>query len=222
MGMAALNHESHSGAYPAGVAVWPEINSQGSERLVVETGCNGFAQARSKGSWTIISLPYLEQQALYGQYDQTQGFAAKAAPKVRGRPPAGNYANSLVELDIFRCPSDPGEQDLSGSDINFDEHRGAAAQAFYRGISRRKDWSSANWWGYPVSLGNQFFSDPNGSGASDDFGENPSNVSRFHSRGIYSVSGIAGVILQLAYNPPPQKTRGNEKCSYLQHRNLFR
>ena len=48
-------------------------------------------------SWRVAILPYMEQQALYQQYDSKQPWDSPQ-----------NRALGNIPLPIFRCPSDPG------------------------------------------------------------------------------------------------------------------
>ncbi|QDU90819.1 Type II secretion system protein G precursor [Pirellulimonas nuda] len=180
-GLAALNYESSRKAYPSGVEVWPDDTGE----LIPEVGWTAAgAAARSKGNWAILTLPYMELQALYDQYDFSNGNgAASTTSVVRGG--SSNHKNSFTVVEAYRCPSDTGSADYTGQE----------AVGSYRGVSGRKEWNAAHYWGYPWSLRKGGYL--NGSGlnlVTDEFGDNAqSNVSRKNTRGIYSVSGIQGV-----------------------------
>jgi len=87
MGLAALNHESTSKAYPSGGWSW-----------AWEGDPDGGFGVKQPGAWTYSLLPFMEQNALY-QLGADGTFAAnatiKAANKTRGQTPLG----------VFYCPS---------------------------------------------------------------------------------------------------------------------
>jgi len=59
-------------------------------------------------NWAILTLPYVEQQALYDtfQFDIPISFPLTYAGP--GRPQTGNLAARSTPLDIMRCPTDVG------------------------------------------------------------------------------------------------------------------
>jgi type II secretory pathway pseudopilin PulG len=75
--LALLNFEAAHGYFP------PAISTD--------------AQEKPMQSWRVAILPYLDQQALYQQYDPTQPWDS---PK--------NRALGNTPMSVFRCPSDPG------------------------------------------------------------------------------------------------------------------
>ena len=179
IGLAGLNHESAKDHYPAGIELWPDDNGN----PVVESGwSNVVSETRSRGNWSINSLPYLELQNLYDRYDQTQGFAQRGPRDPATLLPTGNYGISFEPVAAFRCPSDPGPEPEPATE----------AYSAYRGISGRKEWETAQYWSLPNSLV-VYLNPEKADRIDDDFGDNTtSNVSRGNCRGIYSVAGVQG------------------------------
>ena len=91
IGLALHNHEFHTGHFPAGV-----------------TNPGGPIRNEAVGqhvSWTVQILPYMEQHALAGLFDQSAGVYAEKNDKLR-----------RMRITVLRCPSspDPFPQDDTG------------------------------------------------------------------------------------------------------------
>jgi prepilin-type processing-associated H-X9-DG protein len=86
LALAVCNYESQRKAYPKGNEYPASSN--------FTTGDNG-------GSWLFVSLPYMEQQALYTQLRAAGSFAAAIPAARQGLP------NALPSIPPFtRCPAD--------------------------------------------------------------------------------------------------------------------
>ncbi|MEM6799514.1 MAG: DUF1559 domain-containing protein [Planctomycetota bacterium] len=180
LALASLNYESAERSFPAGIDVWPDDNGD----LVREPGfTNDGAHARSKGNWCIQILPYIEEQALADLYDFSGGRGAmNDTPATPGG--VSNRSIASNEIGVFLCPSDTGPD-------NYDREE---ARSSYRGVSGRKEWTEAQYWGFPWSIRpGGFLSGEEGATIDDDFGDNTqTQLSRRACRGIFSVSGTKG------------------------------
>ena len=82
LGLALHNHEFHVGRFPAGVT-----NPDGPIRNLPEG---------QHLSWTVQILPYMEQNAVFRQFDQAAGAYAEKNDKLR-----------RLRIATLRCPSSP-------------------------------------------------------------------------------------------------------------------
>ncbi len=83
LGLALQSYHSSMGAFP------PAITTQGSENPLVYSN-------RLRPGWTIMVLPYIEQQSLHDAFDLTQPVAADVNREERG-----------TRLNVMLCPSEP-------------------------------------------------------------------------------------------------------------------
>ncbi|MEM6654274.1 MAG: DUF1559 domain-containing protein [Planctomycetota bacterium] len=97
MGLAFSNYESANGEYPPGGYAYRTMKAQAPYNCS-DNDCNG-------SNWAIESLPYLEWQALYDQYDQS-----------RGNRDAVNRPVLETEVASYICPSDNSVVEL---DLDF-------------------------------------------------------------------------------------------------------
>ncbi len=91
IGLALLNYESTHRMFPAG-------------GISLTTECNLAASNwtdSGMASWTIVILPFLEQQSRYDEYDLKGSFAP--THRITG---ADNYAKQFRPNSAFECPSD--------------------------------------------------------------------------------------------------------------------
>ena len=122
---------------------------------------NGWGSASSSWSWVAMTLPYIEQQALFNNLGLTTVNAA-------GQPT--NLLNIKVNgvtviatpVSTLRCPSDPDYQTISWgdrADINTVNGAGIAISNYKGVCGSNWEWGNATW--NPGWLG-QNFNDQNG------------------------------------------------------------
>ena len=97
--LACHNFESAKGHFPAG-SVTP-IKSSATENCIVSGGSN----TKAGPPWTVLILPYLEEQALFDRFDLEQEFFAHYPGGGRGHVGEPNESTQLTPLDKFKCPS---------------------------------------------------------------------------------------------------------------------
>ena len=88
IGLAVLNYESQWGIFPPS-SCWP---SSGSPPLASPDSFDGAAR---RETWCMLVLPFLEQQALYDEFDRTKSPADPA-----------NIGPRSVSLPVMLCPTD--------------------------------------------------------------------------------------------------------------------
>lgn len=125
VGLAMLNYESTFGHFPPGTKT---SDGSGCEPDPNSDAFDGIGQRCTNGpGWTILILPYLEQQALYDQFDFD--FPVPYLYSTCSGNQARNVPAMKTPLSIFQCPTDfiatPGTLYLSynactgGGDLAF-------------------------------------------------------------------------------------------------------
>ncbi|VTU01607.1 Uncharacterized protein OS=Blastopirellula marina DSM 3645 GN=DSM3645_25789 PE=4 SV=1: SBP_bac_10 [Gemmataceae bacterium] len=105
----------------------------------------------------VLLLPYLEQGALYSQFNMNAAFGNFRQTAGAGTPPlvtpdavaSGNAALSQNEVPAFRCPSDPGDPVIAPS-MNYSPDLGAgvlARKTNYDFVSACQGVANYNYWG---------------------------------------------------------------------------
>ena len=98
LGLAVLNYEStHSVLPPGAVAARNGTATSNCELL-------GFTNQESRAPWTVLLLPYLEQQQLYNEFKLEQPFFGLRHP-IAGT--ANETAQTKPAPAVFQCPSSP-------------------------------------------------------------------------------------------------------------------
>jgi prepilin-type N-terminal cleavage/methylation domain-containing protein/prepilin-type processing-associated H-X9-DG protein len=85
-------HDTH-GSFPSGIAV------DGGNKCPAQSG----AAAGARATWAVQILPYIEQQALWNQFVQTEQFTMNYEHKGSST----NHALAIQPNPAFWCPSDP-------------------------------------------------------------------------------------------------------------------
>lgn len=85
-------HDTH-GSFPSGIAV------AGGNKCPAQSG----AAAGARATWAVQILPYIEQQALWNQFVQTEQFTMNYEQKGSST----NHALAIQPNPAFWCPSDP-------------------------------------------------------------------------------------------------------------------
>ena len=109
IGLAMLNHESAKGHFPEGTRTQLESTCSEDFRFGrMKPGTRGGTQCSNGPGWTVLLLPYLEEQALYDQFQFGENDPSRAFVYLY------NYCNTSVNrelqktpLSIWQCPSDP-------------------------------------------------------------------------------------------------------------------
>ena len=163
LGLAALNYESARGQFPPGaVHVLDPRGNPSEDRRTART------------NWAIESLPYLEQQALYDQYDQDTWFDNQDAS--RG---INNLAVVQTMLPAMLCPSDLNVSGPVEVRSQYDGNLSSTAYApgSYKGVIGKQYDSSVYWfYSYPPSVKN--------------LNQAPYGP---ESRGVYHLTGVEGL-----------------------------
>ncbi len=97
--LALHNYESSHGVLPPGQIIDRplRLDLPGNNCLGSNLGNTAWAP------WTVLTLPFLEQKALYDQFDCSRRFAT--SPADPGQAPNTDLFNTPVA--VYRCPSDP-------------------------------------------------------------------------------------------------------------------
>lgn len=103
--LAMLNYESAFGHLPEGTRTSMQSTcNKNSGAYGQRTFGPGAGPICNNGpGWTVLILPYLEQQALYDSFDLEQPFTF-LYDKCQSSP---NFQLQLAPVDLFHCPSDP-------------------------------------------------------------------------------------------------------------------
>ncbi len=118
IGLAVLNYDTTNGTFPPGG--------------ITEGPC---CSTQSLTNWAISILPYLEQQALYDQYDMDEYNEAPA-----------NQAVCQASAAFYVCPSDVDTQDIATPASGPAGSQGAKyRRGSYRGNTGRH--KGGTWWG---------------------------------------------------------------------------
>ncbi len=101
LALALSNYQFSHGVFPSGML--------SSEDATSSQWCHKIAQHRG-APWSVLLLPYMEQQNLYRQFDLAKDFSTQS--NAHSRPdraiPEPNFTVALTPLAAFKCPSDPG------------------------------------------------------------------------------------------------------------------
>jgi prepilin-type N-terminal cleavage/methylation domain-containing protein/prepilin-type processing-associated H-X9-DG protein len=107
LGLALHNyHDTHS-VFPPGTVMGTNRNVSG--------WCN-FPNDGSRGvnraPWSVLILPFLEQTAIYNQFDMNQHFTGFAdhSPTDDPHGPGKNHETFLLQNENYQCPSDPNSK----------------------------------------------------------------------------------------------------------------
>ena len=96
IGLATLNYEQMRGHFPAG-----HVSSL--ETTGVDW-CYPIATHRGP-PWSVLILPYLEQDAIHGEFDFDKHFSDQDKAPSSDEP---NGTLSQTPMPVYQCPSDPG------------------------------------------------------------------------------------------------------------------
>jgi prepilin-type N-terminal cleavage/methylation domain-containing protein/prepilin-type processing-associated H-X9-DG protein len=94
IGLALHNYHAALRAFPPG-------------SIVSDASCTAPTSTKRQAPWTVQILPYLEQEALYKQFNMAGRFAALQGDG----EPSDNDAAQNTPLTVFKCPSDPAPQE---------------------------------------------------------------------------------------------------------------
>ena len=101
LSLALHNHHSAKNAFPAG--------AKSNSLVVTSTTCftkadttPGTTASDTLAPWSVMLLPFNEDQSRYDSYDMSKTFGACKADTT-----AGNYAKQFQPNSNFQCPSDP-------------------------------------------------------------------------------------------------------------------
>ena len=109
--LAMHNYHATNGAFPPAGRTnydepcWPGFRGYRNK----EPANPKYGQPCSGPPWTILILPYLEQQPLYDQFDLEEPFAVMADQMVSGNSCRSNvnFAAQLTPNPAYHCPTDP-------------------------------------------------------------------------------------------------------------------
>ena len=90
IGLALHNHHDAMNRFPAG-------------QMALDS-----TDQKLYGSWVLYILPYMEQQAVYQQFDRTQSWWTAANQTVRGNKLTGFLCPSDAEVPVYNTPTDFG------------------------------------------------------------------------------------------------------------------
>ncbi len=96
IGLALHNYHASHRVFPPG-------------SIVSDAKCTPANSTKRQAPWTVQILPYLEQEALYRQFNMAGHFAAlqdDSPPE-----PSDSEAAQNTPLTVFKCPSDPAPQE---------------------------------------------------------------------------------------------------------------
>lgn len=107
IGLAAMNYESQYGYFPAAADYEGSIDycAEDGGAVVVSPG-GGPGTCESGAPWTVLLLPFLEQQPLYDLFSIESGFVSVLDIQTC----KNNQSPTLLQqtpLSIWHCPSDP-------------------------------------------------------------------------------------------------------------------
>jgi prepilin-type N-terminal cleavage/methylation domain-containing protein/prepilin-type processing-associated H-X9-DG protein len=103
--LALHNYHDANGKFPAGG------DSTANPNFSVSTWCSSETDnKKARAPWSVMILPYLEDQALFGQFNVTKAFTSSS--NVAGDAP--NVTAFALSNSKFQCPSDPN----SGAGVN--------------------------------------------------------------------------------------------------------
>lgn len=103
LGLALHNYEGANKAFPAGGRTNLQQTCRSQAQMGAQkpggpgTNCTGPA-------WTVLVLPYIEEQAIFDQFNLNEPFAHVYTVCNR---PSVNLDPQLSAIDLFHCPSDP-------------------------------------------------------------------------------------------------------------------
>ncbi|HVX64831.1 MAG TPA: DUF1559 domain-containing protein [Pirellulales bacterium] len=147
LGLAVVNYEStHRVLPPAGLNYGFTPHYDGA--ITSTLNLNGF----------MLLLPFMEQQAVYNQYNfnGSAGAYAPSGPALAGDPGLnGNDKIVAMQLPIFYCPSDDGPRSTSSIGSNY----GISSNSTLHGAltcyefcsNTNQEWSYGNSWNYFAS-----------------------------------------------------------------------
>lgn len=117
VGLAMINFESANRHFPEGTKTQLENTCVGGQpRFETKPGATGGGRCGNGAGWTVLILPYIEEQALFDQFefgvnDPTKAFAYlynSCTNSVNNAPnPDLGYSLQMTPLTIWQCPSDP-------------------------------------------------------------------------------------------------------------------
>lgn len=102
LSLALHNHHSAMNAFPAGAKSMDLVVTGTSTCFTKADGTAGTVASNQFAPWSVILLPFNEDQARYDSYDQTKTFATCKTDST-----AGNSAKQFLPNANFQCPSDP-------------------------------------------------------------------------------------------------------------------
>ncbi|MEW4562419.1 DUF1559 domain-containing protein [Bremerella sp. JC770] len=106
IGLAIHNYHDTFLRFPAGGIVDEKVT-----KGYGDNWCNS-GDATQRTPWTVMILPFLEDRALYEQFDMTRRFSASFTSQVDSANP--NYSLWYLANPNYQCPSDPA----AGSEVN--------------------------------------------------------------------------------------------------------
>jgi len=126
LNLALQNYHSSQGEFPIG-----SINNSLTAQQIEDGICTTGEGTSGEGGfpWTVALLPYVEQNALFDQFDFDQEFTTTS--NIQGS--RINHALFLMELDLFKCPSDPVSQEGTNYITYFGVQGGGDGDTFVDG-----------------------------------------------------------------------------------------
>ncbi|MBN9518825.1 DUF1559 domain-containing protein [bacterium] len=145
MGLALHNYEGTYGYFPSAGTNYAWV---GTPATTTGQNLNGLVQL----------LPYIEQQALFTQYDNksaSQALVKNGHTLLGGAVGATNIALSTQRVSTFRCPSDNGKETLNVGDANYGQPGVEAIKTNYDFMAYPT--SGANYWKNASSITKYMF-----------------------------------------------------------------
>ena len=102
LSLALHNHHSAKNAFPAGAKSKDLVVTGNSTCFTKADGTAGTTASDPLAPWSVMLLPFNEDQARYDSYDLSKSFATTWSDQT-----AGNIAKQFKPNANFQCPSDP-------------------------------------------------------------------------------------------------------------------
>ena len=102
MALALHNHHSAKNAFPAGAKSKDLVVTGNSTCFTKADGTGPTIASDSLAPWSVMLLPFNEDQPRYDSYDQTKTFGVCKVDAT-----AGNFNKQFQPNSNFQCPSDP-------------------------------------------------------------------------------------------------------------------
>jgi len=108
---------------------------------LADTSCHPPATVWKGAPWTVMILPYLEQEPLYGQFNLSGKFFGLANyASNEGAPDPANDQAQRVPLSVYHCPSDPNAPS-DEPNTNYFACQGGGSES----DAECRNWQASNW-----------------------------------------------------------------------------